>query len=903
MASITCGNCGGQHATVADVRSCHTNGPSEALVDSWIEPVTSADQPAHAGTLVELAGPEPLARWLIVGPGATAPAPWHEALRVVVDDPGLANPSALLATLEPRWMARQRTVIEWAVSTSTAPAERESRLPWELSATFTFPGERLWHLLWSNSVDARADTPVGPGPDTDGVWADGGPFTRHANVTVRHQFAYERGRLNPIGLGAPTANLAPDQLAAVSNISGVARIIAPAGSGKTRVLTERARHLLRDWGIPASAMTLVAFNVRAAAELRERTTDLPDLQIRTLNALALSIAQRGAPRRLTTIDERDVRRILDGLVTFPRKASTDPAAVWIEALSQIRLGLKKPSDVEAAFGGDVPGLADMFPAFREALADRAAVDFDEQIVAALVTLLTKPDVRAACQRENRLLLVDEFQDLAPAHLLLVRLLASPALCVYGVGDDDQTIYGYAGATPEWLIGFDQLFPGAISHPLEVNYRCPPAIVHAASNLLTRNRRRVPKVIRAAEGRADDPAALRVVASDDSVGAAVSEIKQLINAGTAPADIAVLSRVTASLAPVQVALHHAGIATNAPIDERYLDRTGVRAVLSWLQLALQPDRLKASDLSNTIRRPPRGLSPKVIDWLCECRDRAAIARLAGRLNTDRDSDKVSGYLNDIVTLAGKASRGATTLELITMVRDRVGLDEALAKLDLSRADSQSTHLDDLDALVGLARLQPEPDKFAGWLADQLKVPGDANGVMLASIHKVKGREWPHVIVHDVRDGVLPHRLADDREEERRVFHVAITRASVAVVVLTDKQSPSPFLKEFAEPGQPAPLRRIEEPLVTPRPKGSAARASGPSGDPGLREALRQWRVERAKADDVPSFVVFSNVTLDELAATSPIALDQLTKISGIGPVKAERYGSDIVRIVRTYLGVD
>ncbi len=113
-----------------------------------------------------------------------------------------------------------------------------------------------------------------------------------------------------------------------------------------------------------------------------------------------------------------------------------------------------------------------------------------------------PPLRRSVQASCRHLLVDEFQDLTPGYLLLLRLVASPGLAVFGVGDDDQVIYGYAGADPQFLIDFDHLFPGAGHHPLEVNYRCPTPVVEAASNLLSRNRRRVPKKIRPPEGRHD-----------------------------------------------------------------------------------------------------------------------------------------------------------------------------------------------------------------------------------------------------------------------------------------------------------------------------------------------------------------------------------------------------------------
>ena len=259
------------------------------------------------------------------------------------------------------------------------------------------------------------------------------------------------------------------------------------------------------WQIPADALTLVAFNKRAQEEMRERTLDVPRLHVRTLNSLALAIVNGEAPfastgPRRTTIDEGQVRQIIDGLVQFPKRRNVDPVAAWIEALTAVRLGLATPEAVERSYGGDVDGFAAMFPRYRDALARRGALDFDEQIYAALELLLTNPRARHRAQAACRLLLVDELQDLTPAHVLLLRLLAAPDAAVFGVGDDDQTIYGYNGADPSWLIDFDRWFPGAGDHSLEVNYRCPEGIVTAVDRLLRHNRRRVAKTIRAAAPR-------------------------------------------------------------------------------------------------------------------------------------------------------------------------------------------------------------------------------------------------------------------------------------------------------------------------------------------------------------------------------------------------------------------
>jgi DNA helicase-2/ATP-dependent DNA helicase PcrA len=887
-----------------------------------------------------VAGPEALGRNLVVNAGEPIPAPWAAATVLTLDDAAVREPGRLLPVLAERLANRQRTVIELA-SPFPGPGEPPPWVaagpPWRLGPTFTAEDELLHHLVWANSVDGTAPgrlqwrwaavavaAGAAPGDRTDVVsptgtplWCDGGPFAVVEGVgPVVPRLSLERGRLDPLLPQPCAADLAADQLAAVTHSGGAARIIAPAGSGKTRVLTERARHLLNAWGVPADAVTLVAFNKRAAQEMLERTPDLAGLQIRTLNALGLALLDGRKPfrprgNRYTVIDEREVRSILDGLLDLPRRRlNTDPIAPWLDALSIARLGLRDPAEVEAEFGGEVEGFTQVYDRYREVLASRHALDFDEQILAAVEVLLREPDTRAAAQRSCRLLLVDEFQDLTPAHLLLVRLLAGPDGAVFGVGDDDQTIYGYTGATPEWLIGYGGLFPGAGNHPLEVNYRCPPAVVAAAGRLLARNTARVSKVIRPAPRRSDGEGGLVVAPAGPALDATLSAVQAALGGGRPPADIAVLTRVNASLAPVQVALLHAGVATQAAVGPSWLERTGVRAALAWVRLAVQPDRLGARDVAETARRPSRGMSAKVVEWMGEQRSLEGLDRLAGRLR-DRDADKVGSYAADVRALATRASAGATSADLFCHVRDHIGLDDAMDVLDsYQRTAKGSSQNDDLDALVSLATLHPEPAGFGRWLAGQLAHPGHPDGVMLATVHAVKGREWPEVIVHDASSGLFPHRLAIDEEEERRVFHVAITRCSSRVTVVPGP-APSPFVAELTTepaPGEvrPPAMRRLERERVGAKPSVGGAAATRPGGgsagdaggevDAAIREALRQWRADRSRQDRVPAYVVFHDATLDEIARRKPASLRDLARISGIGPTKLERYGDEVLAVV-------
>ncbi|MDQ6928026.1 MAG: ATP-dependent DNA helicase UvrD2, partial [Actinomycetota bacterium] len=679
----------------------------------------------------------------------------------------------------------------------------------------------------------------------------------------------------------------------------------------TRVLTERARHLLRNWRVPGSAVCLVAFNKRAADEMRQRTTDLPELQVRTLNSLALAILNGTPPfrrrgPRLRTIDETEVRDLLGKLVDLPRRVSTDPAAAWLEGLSAVRLGLRAPAEVEEEYGGDLDGLTQVFDRYRDRLADNESIDFDEQIYGALEVLLTEPETRRAAQHVCRLLLVDEFQDLTPAHVLLIRIVAGADGAVFGVGDDDQTICGYAGASPEWLLRFSDYFPGSEAHALTVNYRCPPPVVAGVDRLLQRNRRRVPKQIHPGPAKATTPDQLRVLAvgeDGDATTATAEHVRALVDAGTRPDEIVVLSRVNATLGPVQIALGQLGVPARKVLGETWLQRSGVRAALAWLQLTARPTTLRGADIALAARRPPRGISPRVVEWMAEQESIARLRALAGRL-TGRDAPKVAGFADDVEKLALQVGQGRPVASVLATLRDEVGLDRAMQSLEAARRRvDRSAHTDDLDALVALASLHPEGATFEEWLREELRKPEVDNGVMLATIHSVKGREWRHVIVHAAAAGLMPHRLADDREEERRVFHVAVTRG-VETVTLVVPEPPSPFVAElFRDPKDDPAQQPRPKPLVeAKRSLPNAARK--PSADPAASEraglVLRQWRRDRARTDGKPAFTVLHDATIDDIAAALPATLAGLTAIKGIGPAKLERFGDEILAAVEQAL---
>ncbi len=904
--------------------------------------------------------PTVLGRGVVVPAGADPPAPWRDAPRIVVDDDALASPGAAVSALHDHWQRRRPVVVELAApATDLRAAETEGREPWQVGEGFEFARERLQFLVWANTWDARAGDPIwwwgrkaarlgaregGPADvvvDGTPVWVDGGPRGGLPPVegAVVSRESVETQTLRTARYRPPAADLAPDQLAAVAHPFGPARIIAPAGSGKTRVLTERLRHLLGDQGWEPGCVTAVAFNKRAADELIARSGGT-GAHVRTIHALGLSVLTGaltgGGGRRLEILDERRVRRVLEDLLDVRPQANTDVLAPYIEGLSAIRIGLRDPDEVERELP-DAAGLAELWPRYRDALDRAGAIDFDDQVERAIRLLLTDPAARAAAQLRCRHLLVDEFQDLAPAHLLLLRLLSAPAYDVFGVGDDDQVIYGYAGATPSYLIDFEQWFPGAVPYALEVNYRCPTRVVDAASHLLAYNDRRISKTIRSPSHAPGGRLSLITAEPERMATEAVDVVREAVRDGRATGDIAVLTRVNSTLLPVQVALIEAGIPTTYPLDGRVLDRTGVRTALAWLRLGVDPGSIVRADVTETIRRPSRRVSRNVVDMLTKRATTSVrgVRGLADRLSGG-DVDKLIGYADDIDAVARAARR--STAAALTAIGTTVGLGTAMDTLDAGRAEAdRSSHRDDLRALQQVAALHPDAATFGDWLREVLAPrPPTEGAVTLSTIHRVKGQEWPLVIVFGADDEAFPHRLATDVEEERRVFHVAITRASDGVVVIADATGPSPFITEL-DGSRPRVAVRAGRPGGNTRGgRGTGASGAGGSGgsgrsgragaaggagaaavadpgtaraglaaaraaieeplDPTVWEALRTWRRETAAAAGVPAYVVLSDADLRGVGARRPATLAELRQCRGLGPTKLERYGDELLSVI-------
>lgn len=826
---IRCNYCDGVHTYPKEVKACWSNTqqrdatqttspelPEHDEVSSHQPKSRDTPEIGHIKGMRLQRGPAELGRNIMIRLGDPVPEAWSNAPRLRLD-----FSDQTLKDLRSARLAAKSMILELPDGLSDYSAETDLRSPYQVGVDHRFLHDEIWQLAALNTIDLRepsnprwvlaemvlelgarasdnnrADVVL---PDGTPAWIDGGLLVHREPINgtgFLNHINIEHGSLRVLGTNSTTAELAEDQLSAVTTRTGTARIIAPAGSGKTRVLTERAKHLVEHWNIPATAVSLVAFNKRAQIEMSRRTASIKGLEVKTLNAIALAIVN-GAPPYAPqphvwrTISEREVRRILGKFVSTKQRLNTDPLAPWIDALSKVRLGLSDPASVEENSDGDLEGLETVYQNYCAELENARVLDFDGQIDKAIRVLLGDASARRAAQLANRLLLVDEFQDLTPAHLVLIRLISAPGNYVFGVGDDDQTIYGHTGADPGWLIDFPNWFYGAEEHALQVNYRCPAQVVEQADRLLRHNTRRVAKEIRPTKGSSNRPTRTEVVSGP--LSKTLEVVIAHLDSGEQPQDIAVLTRVNSLLAPIQIGLSEREISVNSTVGQEFLSRPAIRATLAWLRLAIN-DRMRPEDLHEALRRPSRGLSPNVLTWTTEQTDIDGLLRLSKRLNNEKESERVRGFAQDLQVLRQLAQTGASTRRLVSTLINEIGLAGAVSTLDGTRVGTnRASQSDDLTALDQLAALHPEASTFESWLSNALGHQADEAGVTLSTVHRVKGQEWPHVIVHQADSDQFPHKLAENIEEERRLFHVAITRCSQSLTLVT--KDPSPFINEL------------------------------------------------------------------------------------------------------------
>ena len=658
--------------------------------------------------------------------------------------------------------------------------------------------------------------------------------------------------------------LDPEQIEAVRMTRGPLVIHAGAGSGKTRVISHRVAYAVATGAVDRSQILVVTFTDKAAREMVARLAalGLPGVAARTFHAAALAQLRHFWPSRHDGNPAPDVLESKIPIVgrlarALPGGYRFTPAKDLADEIEWAKGRRLTPATYVEGSGTRTPPIpVELFTRLwtdYERAKDRSGkLDFDDMLTRMVELLESDEDAATAVRQRYSWFSVDEYQDTNPLQQQLLELWLGDRDDVCVVGDEDQTIYTFTGATSEYLRAFAERHPGARTVTLERNYRSSPLILSQANRLLAAEGRRKRLVATQPDGPAPTIRPCRDGAAETAF--ITSTIRQLIDDGTSADEIAILLRINAQVAPIEGALTKARIPFQVR-GQRFFDQKAVR------------------DALRILRRMPVDL-----------RSRELVDAFEARLRADL------GFEEDTAGGAEARERSAS-LALLLEMAGTAATEAAAAKAEAGGAGSP-----DLDAPTLLAEFESRAAEEAA---------GSASGVNLLTYHRAKGLEWDAVILPQLEEGTLPIRQAESDEEiaeERRLLYVGLTRARRHLTLTWAERRmgageratlrrPSRFLAALgAGPSDQTTVRVFPGP-----PERSTAAIDGADGP--LMSALRAWRLARSREDGVPAYVVAHDSLLATIADLRPDSLAGLRRLSGMGPAKTERYGEEILALVR------
>ncbi len=665
------------------------------------------------------------------------------------------------------------------------------------------------------------------------------------------------------------AALDPEQREVAEALRGPVRVLAGAGTGKTRAITHRIAHGVASGVYAPTEVLAVTFTTRAAGEMRGRlrTLGAGGVQARTFHSAALRQLRYFWPHVNGTELPQLVESKLGLLAAAARRQRLNADQALLRDLAS-EVEWAKVSNVSPASYAEVAGsrgrsvagqtlevVAHLFEAYEEVKRDEGRMDMEDVLLLTAGLLAEDERVAAQVRRQYKWFVVDEFQDVSPIQSALLDLWLGgrDELCV--VGDPAQTIYSFAGANADYLRGFPARFPDTTSVELVRNYRSSPQVVRAANTLLAGT----PSQSVDLRSQQEPGPEVTYDAHPDEVAeaeAVAARVLELRRAGRELGQVAVLFRINAQSEAFEEALSARGIPYVVRGAARFFDRPEVREAVTRIRGAARSG--EGEGVLQTVRATLAGMG-----WTPEA----------------------------------PATRGQT--------RDRWESWQALMDQALEFEASGGS----LDEFVG------DLDRRA---AEQHAPVAD--GVTLATFHAAKGLEWDSVFLCGLQDGTLPITYAETpaaQEEERRLLYVGMTRArrDLALSWALARQpggrpsrKPSRFLTPLL-PQEALPLPKAARPkgarmcaecgrpLQTAADKARRRCADCPAPyDEELFERLREWRTQRARDEEIAAFMVFSNATLEEIAARRPRTPRELLQVSGVGKEKLAKYGEELLELV-------
>ncbi|MFH9421194.1 DNA helicase PcrA [Streptomyces sp. NPDC017529] len=756
--------------------------------------------------------------------------------------------------------------------------------------------------LFGGRFDVPGGLPHAVGPGRDPYYRDGAP----------------RPAVDPAAL---LEGLNDQQKAAVVHTGGPLLIVAGAGSGKTRVLTHRIAHLLGARGVHPGEILAITFTNKAAGEMKERVEELVGpranaMWVSTFHSACVRILRReskklGFTSSFSIYDAADSKRLM-ALVC--RDLDLDPKRFPPKSFSAKVSNLKNELIDEETFAdqaadGFEKSVAEAYRMYQARLREANALDFDDIIMTTVNLLQAFPDVADHYRRRFRHVLVDEYQDTNHAQYTLVRELVGPAetageLCV--VGDADQSIYAFRGATIRNILQFEEDYPDATTIMLEQNYRSSQTILSAANAVIERNENRRPKNLWTDAGEGPRITGYVADTEHDEAQFVADEIDRLTDAGDAKAgDVAVFYRTNAQSRVFEEIFIRVGLPYKVVGGVRFYERKEVRDVLAYLRVLANPE--DTVPLRRILNVPKRGIGDRaeaMIDAL-SAREKITFPQALRRVDeaygmAARSANAVKRFntlMEELRTIVESGAGPATVLEAVL---ERTGY---LAELQASTDPQDETRIENLQELAAVAlefeqdRGEENPGTLADFLeqvalvADSDQIPDEdeeGSGVItLMTLHTAKGLEFPTVFLTGMEDGVFPHMRAlgqtKELEEERRLAYVGITRARERLFVTRSTMRsawgqpsynpPSRFLEEIPE--QYVDWRRTGP--ATPSASMGALTGTGGGGfGSGLSSSRTKagpsgFATRRAKDREVVSLAVGDRVTHDSFGLGSVVAV--------------------------------
>ncbi len=609
--------------------------------------------------------------------------------------------------------------------------------------------------------------------------------------------------------------LNPEQREATEHFEGPILVLAGAGSGKTRVLTARICHLVREHGVPPGRILAVTFTNKAAGEMRERIRRLlgaepAGMWVGTFHAVGARILRRHADRlgwdRTFSIFDAEqslrlVKRVQEQVGLDPKRWS--PKALRAEisnAKNQLVTAERFAQENEGSFDLFVRNVARVFPPYQQALHDQNAFDFDDLLMKPVELFEQNPGLLASYRERFAFLLVDEYQDTNRAQFRFLELLAADHANLMVVGDDDQSIYGWRGADIRNILDFENTFPGARVVRLERNYRSTQRILDAANSVIAENVNRKGKTLRTERVGGEPVTIVETFDEGDEARWIVGDIERRFQDGPGLQyrSFAVLYRTNAQARALEDAFRREGVPYQVVGSVRFYERREIQDVLAYLRLISNPRDAVAFD--RVVNYPRRGIGLASQERLTEWATATGLTLLEAAERAGEAPDVPAGGMRGFASFAALIRKYS-----LRATQARVGelLEELVEELDLGRhlmnegpeGEDRARNVAELiagaldfDADVVDAEEGEDLDTFTeldlflqqvALVADVDTLDPDADSVTLMTLHNAKGLEFPAVYIAGLEDGLFPlSRAYDDPatlEEERRLFYVGITRA--------------------------------------------------------------------------------------------------------------------------------